>query len=226
MSQNIDNNVDKHLTQINTNDHQHNYYLYAERINSASYQLIVTCIKHSYSGVLQFDECRKKEDWDEDKLTKTLEAITIGSKRVYNQLNGHYNYVFDLKNMDDDTFLLSWSLFLYEDDDINSDSYASNYILDVTLIQDSELNTLPVILSKVMQAFNETKELNKRLEDENERLDAFCTEAYNKLNQFIKIKEENESILFTKFSLLLNEKKQRIKSLEEEISLLNATDKK
>jgi hypothetical protein len=74
------------------------------------------------------------------------------------------------------------------------------------------------VMPKILKLIEIKDKLIEKLDSENKNLREISDKAVESLDYFTVKKEENDSILYSKFVAVLNEKKKKIRELEEELN--------
>ncbi|XP_041042863.1 DNA repair protein XRCC4 isoform X1 [Carcharodon carcharias] len=150
----------------------------------------------------------KEAEMDREKYVDELQqALTTGEETVR-------NYSFDFsKDNDEEVFHFSYEKLL-QDISFKLGSVELRQVLDSTEVNKE-------LISYVLRCNAELRDKNEHLQQENKRL--LCERNYTlkELEKYVKAKEELEQDLYSRFILVLNEKKAKIRSLQETLKCAN-----
>jgi len=211
------------LSEIKVINDENSYYLLSQSIDSQKYEILFLSPNNSFKGLIDFNESKLIDnEWetnDESKQSQTVEALRYGSKLFNKDSNNSYCYRFNITEVDANNGLYRSELILtiYEFDE----QIAETPVLSFSISKVDSIDLLVQIMPKLIELIRAKDEMIDKLNSENESLRKTCLEAVESLDYFTIKKEENDSILFTKFVALLNQKKNRIRELEQEINRNN-----
>ncbi|XP_048384120.2 DNA repair protein XRCC4 [Stegostoma tigrinum] len=150
----------------------------------------------------------KEAEIDRQKYVDELrQALTMGEERMK-------TYSFDFfKDNDKDVFH-----FLYEK--LMQDISFKLGSVELRKVSDST-EIIKGLIDYVLHCNRELQDKNEHLQQENERL--MCDRNYSlkELEKYVKAKEELEQDLYSRFILVLNEKKAKIRSLQEKLKCID-----
>lgn len=190
----------------------------SQSIDRQKYELLFISIDNSFKGVLDLDECKRSDSqWDEDnKQFKTVEALRLGSKRVNSDSINGYEYKFNITTIDSNHDFYSSQLLLnvYESNEL----IVKTPILLFSVRKSDSISIMSEVMPKILKLIEIKDKLIEKLDSENKNLREISDKAVESLDYFTVKKEENDSILYSKFVAVLNEKKKKIRELEEELN--------
>lgn len=139
-----------------------------------------------------------------DYVSQTVKALTRENV-------GALNFIYQVTEGDDDLAILSWKKYLPE-------KKIKFQLGEVALTAKPDAgHVMCNILDNCIESQTNLKEQITNLQAENERLSTERTAVLKRLEKCSNAKDEIEQDLFSKFCLILNEKKARIRQLQEEL---------
>jgi DNA-repair protein XRCC4 len=203
---------------VKLNDKQNNYYLLSQSIDEKKYELLFTSTHNSFKGVLDLEECKRNDsEWDEhNNQFKTIEALRLGSKRINSDSINGYEYEFDITTIDEnhDNYSSQLLLNVYESQEL----IVKTPILSFNVTKSDSFSVMSEVMPKILKLIESKDKIIERLDSENKNLREISDKAVESLDYFTVKKKENDSILYSKFVAVLNEKKNKIRELEEELN--------
>ncbi|XP_038661291.1 DNA repair protein XRCC4 isoform X2 [Scyliorhinus canicula] len=150
----------------------------------------------------------KEAEMDREKYVDELrQALTTGEERVK-------NYSFDFfKDNDKEVFHFSYEKLL-KDISFKLGSVELRKVLD-------SADVIKELINYVLHCNAELRDRNEHLQQENKRLSCDRNYSLKELEKYIKAKEELEQDLYSRFILVLNEKKAKIRSLQEKLKCVD-----
>ncbi|CAG2101301.1 unnamed protein product [Medioppia subpectinata] len=188
------------------------YYLLSECLDT-KYKLSLVSADGCLEADIDYEEYRRlnadNETTDDlnDKHKKLSEALRLGSKRVSADTED-YCYDFAI-NSGDNTIAIS--LHVFEDQEL----IAEQPLLTIACRQVLIADLLSLVMSKLVSIMVTKDQLIAELTKQNQSLRELSERSVKDLDEFVVKKEENDSLLFTKFVSILNQKKSKICELEE-----------
>ncbi|XP_043564420.1 DNA repair protein XRCC4 isoform X1 [Chiloscyllium plagiosum] len=146
----------------------------------------------------------KEAEMDREKYVDELrQALTMGEERMK-------KYSFDFfKDKDKEVFH-----FLYEK--LLQDISFKLGSVELRKVSDSK-EVIKGLIDYVLHCNRELRDTNEHLQQENERLLSDRNYNLKELEKYVKAKEELEQDLYSRFTLVLNEKKAKIRNLRENL---------
>ncbi|XP_067885740.1 DNA repair protein XRCC4 isoform X2 [Heterodontus francisci] len=150
----------------------------------------------------------KEAEMDREKYVEELrQALTAGEEKAK-------NYSFDFfKDSDREVFHFSYEKLL-------QDISFKLGTVELQKVSDST-EVMKELINYVLLCNSELRDKNEHLHQENKRL--LCDHNYSlkELEKYVKAKEELEQDLYSRFILVLNEKKAKIRSLQENLKSID-----
>lgn len=207
-----------YFCKIDVINNSNDYYLMSETIdineeNKFKYELSLISINESFKGIIDFEEYKQlnqnNESFDElnKKQNQLMEAIRNGSNRMTAEDSTVYCYELEIISNN----LLKFYLSLYE----SEERIAKIPLLDIKCQQLSNEELMANVFHKMVLIFQFKDRLIEELKEQNKSLRSLSQKSIESLDDFSIKKEENDSLIFTKFVAILNEKKKKIRELEE-----------
>ncbi|XP_078070954.1 DNA repair protein XRCC4 [Mustelus asterias] len=150
----------------------------------------------------------KEAEMDREKYVDELrQAFTAGEERVK-------NYSFDIfKDNDKEVFHFSYEKLL-QDISFKLGSVELQKVLD-------SVEVMKELIDYMLHCNTDLRDKNEHLQQENKRLSCDRSYSLKELEKYVKAKEELEQDLYSRFILVLNEKKAKIRSLQEKLKCMD-----
>uniref|UniRef100_UPI00398EA405 DNA repair protein XRCC4 isoform X2 n=1 Tax=Pristiophorus japonicus TaxID=55135 RepID=UPI00398EA405 len=152
-------------------------------------------------------EAKEAEMVREKYVDELRRALTMGEDRTK-------SYSFDfLKDSDKEVFHFSYEKLL-QDISFKLGSVELRKVSDSTEV-------IKELINYVLHCNAKLRDKNEHLQQENKRLSCDRNDSLKELEKYVKAKEELEQDLYSRFILVLNEKKAKIRSLQENVKCID-----